>query len=381
VRVCIAYDCLYPWTVGGHERYLREMAAALAAAGHDTTYATRVQWEPGADPSFSGVRVVGVAPLEPLYDEAGRRRIGQALRYARGLAGHLLRERGRYDHVHLVSFPYFSLLTARAALAGTRTGVTVDWPEVWTWGYWREYLGAPRGALAWLVQRACVLATPRAFTFSDLHGSRLRREGFAGESIRVAGMYTGPLEPELDARPRDPLVVFAGRHIAEKRAPLVPAAVAAARREVPDLRAVILGDGPERELVLRAIEEAGAGDFVEAPGFVSSEELHDTLARAAVHLLPSRREGYGMVVVEAAAVGTPSVVIDEPDNAAVEQVTEGENGYVAASSDPAVVAAAIVRALRDGPALRERTLSWFSREAPRRRLGASVQAVLDAIAA
>jgi glycosyltransferase involved in cell wall biosynthesis len=88
-----------------------------------------------------------------------------------------------------------------------------------------------------------------------------------------------------------------------------------------------------------------------------------------------------MVVVEAAAVGTPSVVIAGPDNAAVEQVEEGENGYVAASSDPEVVAAALVRALREGPALRERTRSWFGREAPRRRLGASVQAVLDSIAA
>jgi glycosyltransferase involved in cell wall biosynthesis len=305
MRLLIAYDCLYPWTVGGHERYLRELAAALARAGHDVTYATRVQWQPGEDPSFDGVRVAGVSRAEPLYDEEGRRVVGETLRYARGLAGHLLRERGRYDHVHLVSFPYFSLLAARAALAGTRTGITVDWPEVWTWDYWRTYLGPAKGAVGWLIQRLCIAATPRAFIFSNLHGGRLRDAGLRGEAIRVAGMYTGPLELAANgAGPREPLVVFAGRHIPEKRAPLVPAAVAAARRRIPDLRGVVFGDGPERAAVLRAIDEAGAGEFVEAPGFVSAEELDDAMRRAAVHLLPSQREGYGMVVVEAAAAPT-----------------------------------------------------------------------------
>ena len=46
-------------------------------------------------------------------------------------------------------------------------------------------------------------------------------------------------------------------------------------------------------------------------------------------VLPSRREGYGLVVIEAAAHGTPSVVVADPDNAAVELVTEGVNGFIA----------------------------------------------------
>src|SRR3954451_15282102 len=67
MRVCIAYDCLYPWTDGGHERDLREVAEGLSSAGHDVTYVTRRQWsEP---PDVPGVRVVGVSREEPLYDE------------------------------------------------------------------------------------------------------------------------------------------------------------------------------------------------------------------------------------------------------------------------------------------------------------------------
>ncbi len=65
-------------------------------------------------------------------------------------------------------------------------------------------------------------------------------------------------------------------------------------------------------------------------------------------VLPSRREGYGMIVVEAAACGTPSVVVREPDNAAVELIEEGVNGVIAASAEPAALAQAIVAVIESG---------------------------------
>ena len=77
------------------------------------------------------------------------------------------------------------------------------------------------------------------------------------------------------------------------------------------------------------------------PGFVASEAVDAAIARAMCLLLPSRREGYGLVVVEAASHGTPSVVVAGEDNAAVELIEEGVNGFVAASDAPDDLAAAI----------------------------------------
>ena len=65
------------------------------------------------------------------------------------------------------------------------------------------------------------------------------------------------------------------------------------------------------------------------------------MGRAMCMVLPSRREGYGLVVIEAAARGTPSVVVEGPDNAAVELIEEGVNGVVAASASAEDLAAAI----------------------------------------
>ncbi len=366
MRICLIYDCLYPHTVGGAERWYRNLAAELVSAGHEVTYLTRRQWGPDERPDVPGVKVIAVSPGGPLYTEGGRRRIEPPLRFGAGVLRHLLAHRGDYDAVHSCAFPFFSLLGARLALAGRPAFVAIDWFEVWTPDYWREYLGALGGRIGHGVQRACVRLTPHAFVFSRLHAQRLREEGLRVEPVVPGGLYAGSLQTHTgDLRERAPLVVFAGRHIREKRADLVPAAVAAARREIPELEGLVLGDGPERPAVLAEIERLGLGDVVRAPGFVSPEEVDRAFERATCLLLPSAREGYGLVVIEAAAAGTPSVLAAGPDNAAVELVAEGVNGFVAPEPEPEALAAAIVAVHRGGPALRERTAAWFAENAPR----------------
>src|SRR5439155_10635728 len=128
------------------------------------------------------------------------------------------------------------------------------------------------------------------------------------------------------------IVVFAGRLIPEKRARAVPPAVARAAARIPALRGEIYGDGPERNAVRAAV--ARSDGLVEWLGIVEHDRVHAALARALCLVLPSRREGYGLVVVEAAARGTPSGVVRAPDNAALELVEHGVNGLVAESAEP-----------------------------------------------
>ena len=60
-------------------------------------------------------------------------------------------------------------------------------------------------------------------------------------------------------------------------------------------------------------------------------------------MLPSEREGYGAVVVEAAARGTPSIVVRGPENAATELIVDGVNGFIASSCEAHAVAEQIVK--------------------------------------
>jgi glycosyltransferase involved in cell wall biosynthesis len=392
MRVCVVYDCLFPYTVGGGERWYRSLAGRLAAERHDVTYLTLRQWPRGETPDGGeGVQVRAVGPRMALYTTGGRRRILPPLVFGVGVLWHLLRHGRRYDVVDTAAFPYFSLLAAALARPLGRYELVVDWFEVWSDSYWREYLGAAGGRVGALVQRACAHVHQRAFCFSELHAARLRQEGLRGEPIVLRGLFAERVEPaparadepSEPARPRaaDPLVLFAGRLIPEKQAPLGVAAIALARERIDALRATFFGDGPERAELQRTIARLALDGVVAAPGFADAQTLDRELRRALCLLLPSRREGYGLVVIEAAARGTPSVVVAGEDNAATELIVDGVNGVIAERSDAATIADAIVRVADGGQALRESTASWFAENAERLSLEHSLRIVLDSYAA
>jgi glycosyltransferase involved in cell wall biosynthesis len=375
MKICVVYDCLFPWTVGGAERWYRNLAERLAAEGHEVTYLTLTQWGEGDAPDLPGVRVIAVGPRLDLY-VGDRRKIGPPLRFGLGVFLYLLRRGRRYDVVHTASFPYFSLLAAAATrpLGGFR--ISCDWHEVWSRDYWLDYLGGVAGRVGWTVQRLCALVPQTAYAFSRLHAGRLRGLGLRGDVTVLTGEYAGSLEaPPTDPAASPPTVVYAGRMIPEKRAPLVVDAVAAARERIPGLRARIFGAGPEAEAVRARIAQLGLQEVVELPGFVDVEVLDEAMRSATCVLQPSSREGYGMVVVEAAAHGVPAIVVAGGDNAAVELVDEGVNGFVAPEATGEAIADAIVACHEQGEALRASTRAWFVENADRLSMDGSLRTV------
>jgi glycosyltransferase involved in cell wall biosynthesis len=422
MRVCVVYDCLYPYTVGGAERWYRNLAERLAEDGrNEVTYVTLRQWDRGQTPrpAEGRVRVLSVGPRMSLYTQDGRRGVWPPIVFGLGVLWHLLRHGRRYDAVHMCSFPYFSLLAAAAARPLGRYELAVDWFEVWSDSYWREYLGGLGGRVGGGVQRLCARVRQRAFCYSRLHARRLREEGLRGEVTVLRGLYADTAAPapgdatvagadvgertigkaddgavvvgaaagedamideaaagEAETGETPPLVLFAGRMIPEKRAPLAVAAIAAATARIEGLRGELLGDGPQRETVLTEIARLGLREIVSAPGFTTAETVDAEMRRAMCLLLPSVREGYGLVVVEAAARGTPSIVVAGPDNAAVELIEEGVNGFVCTSSAPREIAEAIVRVHEGGLELRASTARWFARHAHELSLESSLRTVL-----
>jgi glycosyltransferase involved in cell wall biosynthesis len=383
VRICLIYDCLFPYTVGGAERWYRNLAERLVEDGHEVTYLTLRQWERGErldlDPR---VRVVTAGPRMALYTDPSahgppaRRRVLPPLVFGAGVLWHLLRHGRRYDVVHTCAFPYFSLLAAALARPLGRYGLVADWFEVWSRDYWRGYLGGVGGRVGELVQRVCARVPQRAFCFSELHAKRLREQGLRGPVTILRGLYAGSSTPATP-READQLVLFAGRLIPEKRVAVGVAAVARAARRIEGLRGVFYGDGPERGALTAAISEHDADSFISAPGFADGEKVDADMRRALCVLLPSEREGYGMVVVEASAHATPAVVVEAPDNAAVELVEDGVNGVISASADPDAIADTIVRVHKAGMAMRESTARWFAENAERLSLEGSLKTVLE----
>ena len=109
-----------------------------------------------------------------------------------------------------------------------------------------------------------------------------------------------------------PLVVAVGRLVPSKHVDKLVRAVAHARRTVPDLHLVVVGEGYERLHIEATVEDVDGGAWVDLPGRVPDDELVDLYRRAWLLGSASSHEGWGMSVTEAAACATPAVVTDVP---------------------------------------------------------------------
>ncbi len=377
MRICLVYDHLFPQTIGGAERWLRDLALRLAASGHEVTYLTMRHWPREAPPTLPGIRILGLTDPGRVYD-AERRTLGPPVRFGAAVARHLVRHGRDYDVVHTGAFPYFPLLAAAAARRRGRYRIFVDWYEVWTRDYWRRYAGWAVGTIGWLVQRACVRQAHRAFCLSQLHAARLVAEGYPEAPTVLPGIYDGPMEPAPCREFDDNLVVFAGRLVREKRVDALVRAFARARERHADLRLEIYGDGPQRSRVEALVGDLGQGQSVRVAGHRPEEEVAAALGRAACLASASEREGYGLVVVEAAAHGTPSVVVAGAENAATELVHDGVNGAIARDASPEELADAMLRVVDAGRSLRTSTSNWFATNAERLSLQTSLELVVRA---
>jgi uncharacterized membrane protein YbhN (UPF0104 family) len=182
--------------------------------------------------------------------------------------------------------------------------------------------------------------------------------GVGPESIVVVPMPVIAAGPAPLPAPPPPLRVLAvGRLAPEKGFDVLVAAAAL----VDDVELEIVGEGPERDRL--AADGRRLGVALELPGRLPRADLHARMAAAHVVAVPSRREGLGLVAVEALALGRP--VVASRVGGLIETVEEGVDGVLVAADDPTALAAALRRCPLPTP---------VGRAVERHRPGASVAA-------
>ncbi len=122
---------------------------------------------------------------------------------------------------------------------------------------------------------------------------------------------------------------------------------------------VIVGDGPERQNLEELANRLGVQGSVRFTGFLP-EDPYGLMKSSRLFVFPSRREGFGLVVLEAAACGLPVIAVEAENNAAASLVRNGQFGMVCLD-EPFQIAEAIVRLLDDERLrleLTERGIQW-----------------------
>jgi glycosyltransferase involved in cell wall biosynthesis len=167
---------------------------------------------------------------------------------------------------------------------------------------------------------------------------RLRRS-----NITVVSPGIDPSFRPGGTRDPTPLVVAVGRLVPVKRFDVLIDALADVKTGMPDLHAVIVGEGYEREALERRIAELGASTWISLPGRVDDGTLLDLYRRAWVLASASRHEGWGMTITEAAACRTPAVATRIAGH--TDAIVDGMTGLLV--DDHQGLAASLDRVLRD----------------------------------
>ena len=309
---------------GGAQRTLINLAASFRLAGHDVMLGAAQPDGPARawiDPSVETVAVGS----------------GQ-LRNALFALAKLLRER-RPDVVLSSVLDANIVAAAARVLAGTpRSRLVVRETNSQRA---RDDIGAVRRRLA----RRAYRSADAVVALSEGVRQELI-EDFVLRTDRVVTIHNpvefDTLAEEARTAPPPPVkkeglwIMGVGRLLRQKGYDRLIRAVAALQR--PDVRLVLVGEGPDRAKLQSQADELGIGDRLIMPGFV--KQPMQWLAAADLFVLSSRWEGFGHVIVEAMAAGVPVVAFDCPHGPR-DIIRNGENGILVPDGDEAALAAAM----------------------------------------
>ncbi|MFL5919002.1 MAG: glycosyltransferase family 4 protein [Gaiellaceae bacterium] len=322
--------------ISGSEAHLLALLPQLKERGWDIRFLMLHEHEPGAWDFARELRARGIPldsiPLAADVDPVAFFRI----------AGYLARRRPQILHTHLVHADVYGQLT------GAVTGVPIRVSTKHGFNEFRENRGFALGdrAIASLAHMHIAISRGLARYLEEV-------EGFDGASFEIVHYGIEPDGEPSAYRGGVPRLLCVGRLIPIKGHIVLLRAVAEARRRVPALQLDIAGRGP-LEPALRALaKELELEDAVRFRGHVAP--VQRAIEEAAIVVVPSMGEGFGMVALEAMERGRP--VIAAEIGGLGELVEDGVTGCLVPAGEAAPLADAIVRLASDLPRAAEMGLA------------------------
>jgi glycosyltransferase involved in cell wall biosynthesis len=323
---------------GGAELYLERMAEGLLARGCSVTVFSAAHGAAPAEEVRGGVRYVRRGSKTTVYPEGLR-----ALR--RGELGSV---DGRAPDLVVDvqnGLPFLSRLATRAPVVVLVHHVHREqWPVVYPGlvgrvGWWVERRLAP-----WFYRRDQYVAVSAATR------AELRDLGVAPERVAVVHNGTDPVEPLSPGASPTPVLATVGRLVPHKQVEHAIDVAVALRAEHPDLRLHVVGGGWWDDELRAHAERVGAGDTVVFEGHVDEARKHEVYEQAWLHLMPSLKEGWGLVIGEAGMHGTPTIAYASAGGTR-ESIDDGRSGVLVDDAEGLLQA---TRRLLDDAAERER---------------------------
>jgi glycosyltransferase involved in cell wall biosynthesis len=319
--------------IGGAEAQIRDVVTRLDRSRFEPA----VAWLKGAGEMAPEFEAAGI-PAVDLSMESMLYRPGPAIQLMRRLRPHLV-------HTHLGKADVVGAVTARS------TGVPVLVSTKHNEDAYLRYppVGAVAHGIARMADRVVVISDAvgrflrRKLRLPESHLRRIRY-GYPANGRRAGTdpLASVELKRELGLEPRATLVTCVARLTKQKGLFDLLRAMSRLREAAPDARLLIVGRGELNAKLRGVVSLLGLESVVRFLGF--RRDIRRLLSASDLLVLPSHWEGFGLVLLEAMAVGIP--VVGTRVGAIPEVVADGETGLLVPPRDPDALATGLVRLLR-----------------------------------
>jgi glycosyltransferase involved in cell wall biosynthesis len=354
---------------GGSETYLQRIGSLLADAGVDVTLRT-ARYEGAARVDVvDGVRISRAGGPYTVYIRAGLAMVASRV----GL-GPLRHTRPDVVVDSQNGLPFLARLAfGRRVVLLVHHCHREQWPVA----------GRALGRIGWFVESRLSPWLHRRNQYVTVSLPSMRDLADLGvDTRRVAivrnGLDEAPGDSLIGRRSVTPRVVVLSRLVPHKQIEDALDAVAVLRTRVPDLHLDVVGGGWWHDRLVEHAQRLGIADAVTFHGHVDEGTKHAVVQRCWVHLLPSRKEGWGLAVVEAAQHGVPTIGY-RSSGGLVDSVVDGVTGLLVDDRDDMVDR---LEGLLSDRVLREELgakAEARSREFSWPQSAAAMQAVLDTV--
>jgi glycosyltransferase involved in cell wall biosynthesis len=344
MKIAYVYDAVYPWVKGGAEKRVYELSRRLADRGHEVHCFGIKWWKGDSVIQRDGVFLHGICNPRSLYS-GDRRSMQEALIFAWKV---LVSLKGDYDLIDCQEFPYLPCFSAKLVTVAGKTDLFITWLEVWG-DYWYEYIGK-KGLVGKSVETAVSRLTDNNIAISERTRKGLEELGVSGSQVVPIGIDFKGIG-RIKAAETTSEIIYAGRLISHKNVNLLIRALMSVKREVPDVRTILIGDGPEYTKLKHLTKDLGLEKNIKFTGFLENyDEVVSLMKSSKVFVMPSTREGFGIAALEANACGLPVITVNHKMNAVCDLVTKG-TGLVC---EPSVeeLSEAIIRVLDESTSMR-----------------------------
>jgi glycosyltransferase involved in cell wall biosynthesis len=340
-RLALVYDAVYPFIKGGGEKRFYDTGIKLSKEDYDVHFYGMKLWEGEDVKVIDGMTYHKLSKAIPLYNNE-KRTIGQSIKF--GLSAFKL-IRADFDVIDCCGFPYFSLFPAKLACLIKRKPLYSTWHEVWGKKYWKEYLGW-KGIFGYWVEKLSSKLPSKIITISEHTKDKLINQLKVNPDKIVVIPNAIDIKEIEKVKPSKETsdIVYAGRLISHKNVDVLIKAISYLKDK--RLKCIIVGDGPEMDNLKSLTKSLNLQKNIIFKGFLKDySEVLSLIKSSRVFVLPSIREGFGFVTIEANACEIPVITVNHEDNASKDLIQDNKNGFVC-NLDEKDIAEAISKALK-----------------------------------